>query len=119
MESSRRESIPQPLSGALIFNGSILSSFKAMSILRKLETMKEYNDEVASIENAAKPSHPRSALVAAIQQENRQIKVSRLCLSCAEWEVCFERNGWSNCISDIVLAFLQAVRPQNTMFAAK
>ncbi|XP_003737664.1 FGFR1 oncogene partner 2 homolog [Galendromus occidentalis] len=46
----------------------------AMSILRKLETMKEYNDEVASIENAVKPSHPRSALVAAIQQENRQIK---------------------------------------------
>lgn len=46
----------------------------AMSILRKLETMKEYNDEVANIENAAKPSHPRSALVAAIQQENRQIK---------------------------------------------
>ena len=60
-----------------------------MSILRKLETMKEYNDEVASIENVAKPSHPRSALVAAIQQENRQIKVRKAVeiLFEVEWKV--------------------------------
>jgi len=46
----------------------------AMCILRKLEAMKEYNDEVAIIESQSKPHNTRSALVSAIQQENRQIK---------------------------------------------
>ncbi|OQR75675.1 FGFR1 oncogene partner 2-like [Tropilaelaps mercedesae] len=47
----------------------------AMAILRKLETMKEYTDEVSHIESVAKPTNSRGALIAAIQQENRQIKV--------------------------------------------
>lgn len=46
----------------------------AMAILRKLEAMKEYSDEVSHIESVVKPTNSRGALIAAIQQENRQIK---------------------------------------------
>lgn len=46
-----------------------------MAILRKLEAMKEYSDEVSHIESVVKPTNSRGALIAAIQQENRQIKV--------------------------------------------